>query len=104
MRTPMLIISMILSAQLALATEFIFVGHQITSPTKEGIPLEKCMPFKKGHCCFSSILARIINEQGEKIQQTLSEEIKCGGFTPEEFQTLEINKMDLSAAINTPSN
>lgn len=58
-----------------------------------------CLETTESYCCFNSKLARIINEQGRP--QTgkswgSGESPNCSGFTPDQFQSLEFNKMDLS--------
>lgn len=66
--------------------------------------LGMCVQKAKGHCCFNSILARIIHEQGRP--QLISFQPagawgpakgpNCRGFTPEEFQSLDFSKIDLT--------
>lgn len=69
---------------------------------------------KKTYCCFNSKLARIIHEQGRPQLIDFSQEgwgtpknPVCRGFSPEEFQMLDFQKIDLkewSADITTKSN
>ncbi|MCK9473985.1 conjugal transfer protein TraN [Sulfurimonas sp.] len=58
-----------------------------------------CVQKKKSSCCFNSELARIINEQGRpqlnKGWGTASNP-ECKGFTPEEFQKLDLSKIDFT--------
>jgi conjugal transfer mating pair stabilization protein TraN len=64
-----------------------------------------CVQKAKGYCCFNSRLARIIHEQGRP-QLTafgadggwgsLGSDPECRGFTPEEFQSIDFNLIDLS--------
>lgn len=58
-----------------------------------------CLESKTAFCCYNSKLARLINYQGkEQLHQGLGtpEEPNCGGFSLEEFQQLDLSKMDLS--------
>ncbi|WP_457622983.1 conjugal transfer protein TraN [Persephonella sp.] len=58
-----------------------------------------CVQKKKTFCCFSSPLARIIQEQGREqlgISWGTPRSPNCRGFTPEEFQKLDWNKIDFS--------
>jgi conjugal transfer mating pair stabilization protein TraN len=57
---------------------------------------------KKTYCCFNSILARIIHEQGRPQLIKFSTEgwgtpknPNCRGFTPEEFQMIDFNKINM---------
>lgn len=68
---------------------------------------------KKTYCCFNSKLARIIHEQGRPQLIEFSQEgwgtpknPVCRGFSPEEFQMLDFQKIDLkeyAADIKTKS-
>jgi conjugal transfer mating pair stabilization protein TraN len=69
----------------------------------------------KSFCCFNSKLARIIHEQGRPQLQSFQpngawtgvpgdpnfsvKKPNCRGFTPQEFQALDFNKIDLSEYI-----
>jgi hypothetical protein len=58
-----------------------------------------CLQKKETFCCFHSVLARIVQEQGRKqlgISWGDPESPNCRGFTPEEFQKLDFSKMDFS--------
>lgn len=61
-----------------------------------------CMVKKQTSCCFQSLLARIMHEQGRPQLQSFSggwgspRNPMCRGFTPEEFQGLNFSIMDLS--------
>ena len=62
-----------------------------------------CLQHKKTFCCFSSPLARIIQEQGRKqlgISWGEPKHPNCRGFTMEEFQKIDWNKIDFSEWIN----
>ena len=63
-----------------------------------------CLQKKSTYCCFKSKLARITHEQGRKQLPSFShsgswgepESPNCRGFTPDEFQRLDFNQIDLS--------
>jgi len=58
-----------------------------------------CLESKTAFCCYNSKLARLINHQGkEQLRMGLGspETPNCGGFSLEEFQQLDLSKMDLS--------
>lgn len=59
-----------------------------------------CIEESDSYCCFGSMLARIIHEQGRSQMQDFDgwgspESPICRGFTPEEFQMLDFSKIDL---------
>jgi hypothetical protein len=68
--------------------------------------LGSCMQKEEVHCCYNSKMARIINEQGmpqineglDFSQLNASEltELDCGGFSPDEFQSLDFSRIDFS--------
>ncbi|AOH85672.1 conjugal transfer protein TraN [Sphingomonas panacis] len=62
-----------------------------------------CIQKSTGHCCFNTKLGRIIQEQGRPQLKSFNgigwgtaKQPYCRGFTPEEFQSLDFSKMDLS--------
>jgi len=63
-----------------------------------------CIQKAKGYCCFNSIMARVIHEQGRPQLSAFGanggwgtpEKPECRGFTPEEFEALDFAKIDLS--------
>ncbi|GAB6075338.1 conjugal transfer protein TraN [Desulfurobacterium crinifex] len=58
-----------------------------------------CLQRKKTYCCFNSVLARIIQEQGRPqlgIGWGDAKHPNCRGFTPEEFQKIDFSKIDFS--------
>ncbi len=63
-----------------------------------------CVQQAKGYCCFNSMLARIINEQGRPQLSVFgptggwgeANKPECRGLTPDEFQALDFHKIDLS--------
>jgi conjugal transfer mating pair stabilization protein TraN len=64
--------------------------------------LGACVESKEAHCCYNSRLARIVQQQGRaQIGKGWgsAEAPQCGGFTPEEFQRLDMSTMDLSEFI-----
>src|ERR1039457_3673319 len=66
-----------------------------------------CTDIKQTSCCFSSVLARIIQEQGRPQLNTfpggwgVPKSPLCRGFTPTEFQALDFSKIDFTEYINT---
>ena len=58
-----------------------------------------CVTTTYAHCCFNSVLSRIINEQG-RVQVGrgwgTAEKPECGGFTIAELQSLRFDVMDFS--------
>jgi conjugal transfer mating pair stabilization protein TraN len=61
--------------------------------------LGACLNKKESYCCFNSRLSRIINEQGRgQIGKGFgsAKSPNCTGFTPEELQSLDFGRMDLS--------
>lgn len=63
-----------------------------------GIFGSTCEIYRTGHCCYNSVLARLINEQGRQ-QLGLPMEV-CDGFTVNEIQQLDWNEIDLSEFIS----
>jgi len=67
-----------------------------------------CVQQAKGYCCFNSMLARIINEQGRPQLSVFgptggwgeANKPECRGFTPDEFQALDFSRIDLSEYFN----
>ncbi len=62
-----------------------------------------CVVKSDSHCCFNSKLARIIQEQGRPqlgIGWGSADNPDCRGFTPEEFQKLDLSKVDFSEAFS----
>ena len=63
-----------------------------------------CLHHKKSYCCFHSVLARIVQEQGRKQLKDFNysgdwgdpKSPNCRGFTPEEFEMIDFDKIDLS--------
>ena len=92
--------------------------HFIGSWCVDEWPLIGCVQTARSHCVFQSKLGRIIQEQGRAQLKTFQdasgnpywgtpENPDCRGFTPEEFQSLDFGKMDLSeyfADITTRAN
>ncbi|MFA5426673.1 MAG: conjugal transfer protein TraN, partial [Sulfurimonas sp.] len=78
--------------------------HYVGEFCSRRIPLIGCVQKKKSSCCFNSKLARIINEQGRE-QLTRSwgsaRNPECKGFTPEEFQRLDMSRIDFSEFIES---
>lgn len=73
--------------------------HYIGDYCSEKWPLVGCVQKKKTYCCFSSPLARIIQEGGRPqlgIGWGSPEAPQCRGFTPEEFQKIDFSKVNFS--------
>jgi len=58
-----------------------------------------CIQQSKSYCCFNSKLGRILQEQGRE-QMGLGwgtpKNPSCGGFTPNQFQSLDFSRIDMS--------
>lgn len=80
--------------------------HEIGTYCKKKVKFIGCVQEAKSHCCFNSKLARIIHEQGRPQLKTginnwgTPEAPLCRGFTPEEFQSVDFGKIDLTEYIN----
>jgi hypothetical protein len=62
-----------------------------------------CIQHSEGHCCFKSILARIIHEQGRpqmNIAWGSPENPQCRGFKPEEFEKIDFSQIDFSEFVD----
>jgi len=77
--------------------------HYVGTYCAESWALIGCVQSKKVYCCFNSMLARIINEQGRQQLTSFQPDLwgtpvapKCRGFTPEELQMLDFSLIDLS--------
>lgn len=84
--------------------------HYVGEYCSKKLPIVKiCIERKRSYCCYNSKLARIINEQGRpQIGKSWggAENPNCGGFTPEEFATLDFSRIDMTEFFNsiTPRN
>ncbi len=59
--------------------------------------IRTCIEKKETHCCFNSLLAKIINRQGRaQVGMDMSD---CGGFNEAQLQSLNFAAMDLSEFI-----
>jgi len=80
--------------------------HRVGTYCKKRIKFIGCVQKAQSHCCFNSKLARIIHEQGRPQLKTginnwgSPEAPLCRGFTPEEFQSVDFGKIDLSEYID----
>lgn len=80
-------------------------AHYVGEYCAEKLKFPKiCIRKKKTYCTFGSVLGRIINEQG-RIQLNKGwgspEEPDCKGFTPEEFQKIDFDKIDMTEFTNS---
>ncbi|EOZ8645565.1 conjugal transfer protein TraN [Acinetobacter baumannii] len=76
----------------------IYVG-EYCSKTVKILGVKLCQTKKKTYCCFNSTLARIINTEGNKqLGRGMGdpENATCQGFTIDEFNRIDLSKMDLS--------
>jgi hypothetical protein len=77
--------------------------HYVGSYCAQKIKFIGCVQKKKTFCCFSSPLARIVQEQGRPQLGKGWGDPKnpdCSGFTIYEFQKLDFSKIDFSEWIN----
>lgn len=79
------------------------VGEYCSKKVKVGF-IKLCRTKKKTYCCFNSKLARIINQEGRKqlgnVGWGTAKNPRCEGFTIEEFNSIDISKMDLSEFVD----
>jgi conjugal transfer mating pair stabilization protein TraN len=62
--------------------------------------LGSCMQEREVHCCFNSLMATLIQVAGRaQLGQDFgtAEAPNCRGFTPQEFQSIDFSKIDLTA-------
>ena len=72
--------------------------HEVGSYCSRKI-LGSCVTTTHSHCCFNSVLSRIINEQGRaQVGRGWGDarNPQCGGFTIAELQSLRFDVMDFS--------
>lgn len=73
--------------------------HEVGSFCSKKVVLLGCVEKSKGLCCFNSKLARIMQQQG-RVQLGIDwgnpKSPSCGGFSPEQFQALDFNRIDMS--------
>lgn len=79
------------------------VGTYCSKKVKIGF-IKLCRTKKKTYCCFNSKLSKIINVQGRKqlgnVGWGSAKNPICDGFTLEQFNTIDISKMDLSEFVD----
>jgi conjugal transfer mating pair stabilization protein TraN len=81
--------------------------HYVGEYCEFDVPLLGCFQKSKTYCCFNSMMARIIQEQGRPQLTTYGptgswgtpEIPNCKGFTPDEFESLDFSKIDFSEYI-----
>ena len=72
----------------------VYVGEYCSDKT-----LGLCNEHKKSYCCFDSILAKVIQEQGRPqlgISFGAPESASCGGLTPAQLQQIDFSKIDFT--------
>jgi conjugal transfer mating pair stabilization protein TraN len=79
--------------------------HFIGDYCKQEWWLIGCVQRANVYCCFNSMLARIIQEQGRPQLQSFNgwgsvSSPDCRGFTEEEFSHIDFSKIDFSEYIN----
>ncbi|ANA41769.1 hypothetical protein A2G06_16640 (plasmid) [Geobacter anodireducens] len=78
--------------------------HYIGDYCEKKWPLVGCVQKAKGYCCFNSMMARIIHEQGRPQLTTFGADgawgtpssPNCRGFVPGEFESLDFAKIDMN--------
>lgn len=78
--------------------------HEVGSYCRVRWKFVGCVQRARTYCCFNSKLGRIIHEQGRAQLTSFGpgggwgspEAAECRGFTPQEFQSLDFSKIDLS--------
>ncbi|WP_447083151.1 conjugal transfer protein TraN [Burkholderia glumae] len=58
-----------------------------------------CVEEKKGYCCFNSLIAKIVNQQGKA--QLGIQFAGCGGLTADQLQQIDFSKIDFSEFVNS---
>jgi conjugal transfer mating pair stabilization protein TraN len=74
--------------------------HTVGTYWSDSLPLIGCIELTTGKCCFNSLLARLINEQGRaQIGKGWggASSPDCSGFSIAQLQSLNFAAMDLSA-------
>ncbi|MBL0123752.1 MAG: conjugal transfer protein TraN [Betaproteobacteria bacterium] len=78
--------------------------HDIGEACSKKLLFGACLERTHTYCCFNSLLARIINEQGRPQLGRGWGDAKnpdCGGFTPSQLQSLNFAAMDLKEFYET---
>ena len=73
--------------------------HLVGTYCSKKWPLVGCVVKSESHCCFNSKLGRIIQQQGREqmgMDWGSPESPSCGGFTPDQFQSLDFSRIDMS--------
>ncbi|WP_244112782.1 conjugal transfer protein TraN [Burkholderia gladioli] len=58
-----------------------------------------CVEEKKSYCCFNSLIAKIVNQQGKA--QLGIPFAGCGGFTADQLQQIDFSKIDFTEFVNS---
>ena len=75
-----------------------YIGNYCSKKINFGFT-KVCVQHKDTYCCFNSVLARIIQEQGRpqlKIEWGGAESPNCRGLKPEEFEKIDFSRIDFS--------
>lgn len=73
----------------------VFTGHTCTTKI-----FGQCLQKKETHCCFDSVLARIIQEQGRAQLGIPWGKGNCRGFTIEEFAQIDFSRIDFTEYVD----
>lgn len=77
----------------------VYVGEYCSNKT-----LGICDENKQSYCCFDSVLAKIIQEQGRAqlgISFGTPDSANCSGLTPDQLQQIDFSKIDFSEFYST---
>ncbi|MBN3815152.1 conjugal transfer protein TraN [Paraburkholderia sp. Se-20369] len=58
-----------------------------------------CVEEKKNYCCFNSLIAKLVNQQGKA--QLGMPFAGCGGFTADQLQKIDFSKIDFTEFVNS---
>lgn len=73
--------------------------HEVGTYCSKEWPAVGCIVKSKSYCCFNSKLARIMQQQGRSqlgISWGNADSPNCAGLTPEQFQSLDFSRIDMS--------
>nr|WP_254451701.1 conjugal transfer protein TraN [Duganella vulcania] len=81
----------------------VYTGEYCSSKVSFGF-IKVCTQYTKSYCCYNSILARIVNEQGRpQIGKSWGggEHPDCSGFSADQLSALDFTAMDLTEYFNS---